>query len=99
MRSYGRKYKVVTWSSYRKIPDYQKTLEKISSQRDEILLFIAQTLMAQPNLEEIKIEIADLAGKLSIPFDEALYYKWNYCQKLHQATEKMKAINYNKQVL
>lgn len=84
------KYKRVTWASYRKIPNYEKTLEKISVERDEIILFIAQTLMVQPNTEVIKIEVADLAGKLSVPFDEALYYKWNYCQKLKIATERIK---------
>ncbi|HSK74452.1 MAG TPA: hypothetical protein VK892_22315 [Pyrinomonadaceae bacterium] len=94
-----KRYKIITWSSYRKIPNYEKTLEKISSQRNEIILFIAQTLMTQPNPEQVKLEVAELAGKLSVSFDEALYYKWSYCQKIHQATEKIKAVNYNKSVI
>lgn len=97
--NYQSNYKVITWSSYRKIPDYEKTINHIASCRDEILLFIAETLMLLPNLEEAKIEVAELAGKLAVPFDDALYYRWNYCQKLHQATEKIKAVNFNKNSL
>lgn len=100
MQTYRRKYKIITWSSYRKIPDYEKTLESIASQRNEILLFIAQTLMAQPNVDLAKSEVEQIAGKLSIPFDEALYYKWNYCQKLHRATERIKTIDqFNKSTI
>lgn len=96
-----RRYKAVTWSSYRKIPHYEKTMEQISAQREEILLFIARILMPQSDLqlEEVKGEIAEMAGKLCIPFDEALYYRWQYCQKLYRATERIKTINYNKSVL
>jgi hypothetical protein len=91
--NYRRKYKVITWSSYRKIPDYEKTIEDIASRRAEILLFIAEVLMPSPDLEAAKIEVAELAGKLSIPFDDALYYRWNYCQKLYDATERIKAVH------
>jgi len=96
-----RRYKAVTWSSYRKIPHYEKTMEQISAQREEILLFIARILMPQPDLqlEKVKGEVADLASKLCIPFDEALYYRWHYCQKLYRATERIRIINRNKIVL
>ncbi len=97
--NYQSRYKVITWSSYRKIPDYEKTINHIASCRDEILLFIAETLMSTHDLEEVKVEVAELAGKLAISFDDALYYRWNYCQKLHQATEKIKAVNFSKNSL
>lgn len=88
-----RRYKKITWSKYRKIPNYDKTINHVSNYRNEIILFIAEILNHSDDLEKVKSEVAESAIKLAISFDEALYYRWQYCFNLHKVTEQIKEAN------
>lgn len=79
------------FSSYRHIPNYRKTMERVEAEREQMLAFILAVSGEQTSVNQVISEIASSASSLSVSFDEALFFKWRYCRNLHEACERIAA--------
>lgn len=80
------------FSSYRHIPHYRKTMERVEAEREQMLAFILETSDKATSVDQVVAEIASSASSLSVSFDEALFFKWRYCRNLHEACERIAAL-------
>jgi hypothetical protein len=75
------------FNQYRHIPNYQKTMERVASERDQMLAFLLTVSDEHTTLEQLVTEIGRSATALRVSFDEALFFKWRYFQNLQKACE------------
>lgn len=80
------------YSSYRHIPNYRETMERVELERDQMLAFISSVSGDHISVDHVVAEIASSASSLCVSFDEALFFKWRYWRNFHEACEQAAAL-------
>lgn len=84
--------KRLAFSSYRHIPNYERSMEQVEAERDRMLDLILGASGSDATPEGVLSEISRIASEICVSFDEALYLRWRYCRDQQDARERIAAL-------